>query len=283
MEIQIVKPTEFHKRKSLVEIPGDIKEKYTKLFQQYNCFSDNAVIVIQPSVTFKQVAKKSHPSILRKEPKTVKKHMLGILNVINDDNYRKMLLKTKIYINKDNIKEIFEEILDKCCYQIFYIHVYMSLIRDLMISFSEKEHTVAVSVVNEFILKFVSSGYLLEINKTEDSYHDFCILQKKKMSITAKNLMLIHLLETTDFVKVTTFKSYSDMIYSAFLSNIHINPEIADVLLQMLIELAKKGIMFNCSIMTQINSNQKLKFMIDDLMKIQLNNTRSHGHSQNPL
>ena len=37
--------------------------------------------------------------------------MLGILNVMNTENYKKMLLKIKIYITTDNIKEIFEEII----------------------------------------------------------------------------------------------------------------------------------------------------------------------------
>ena len=264
MEIQTVKPVEFYKRKGIA-IDNAVEEKYKSFFLLYNCFSDNAVVVIQPSTIFKPFIKRT---LVKKENKTVKRHMLGILNVINTENYRKLLLKTKIFITSDNIKEIFTEILEKCTFQIFYLQIYTNLMKDLMNSFSDYEKNIALSVINDFAEKFLNNEYILTMPQSADAYHDFCTVQKNKMIIMAKNAILIEYMKNTDFIKVIDMVSYSTKIYEAFIDNISTNVEIADLLLHLMIELAKAGAVFDKHPIECLKTSKKIKFLIEDLLKL---------------
>jgi hypothetical protein len=266
MEIQIVKPIEFYQKKKTIISCKDVLEKYNKFFEEYNCFSENAIVFVQPVI--KPVIKRNVIHKPHKEAKTVKRHMLGILNIMNTENYKKMLLKIKIYITTDNIKEIFQEIIEKCCYQIFYLQVYFQLLQDLMNSFSEKERIIALDVINEFVEEYMDNSYILKFSKTQDSYHDFCTIQRNKMLIMAKNSMIIELITKTDFVKNRNIKDYSETIFNEFLKYIKIQNEIADVLLNIMIELAKNGATFDIDDLTIIETCPKTKFLISDLVKI---------------
>lgn len=265
-DIAIVKPNDFYKRKGVV-IDKDIQERYKKLFQDYNCFSDNAIIVIQPN--HKPLPPRKHASH-RKEPKTIKRFMMGLLNVINIDNYQKLLLKTKMYINHENTKEIFEEILEKCSSQVFYMHIYFSLMRDLMNSFNESEREIALQVILSFADEFMKDGYVLKMpTGSHDSYHDFCMVQKQKMNILSRNMMMLEFMTKTDYLKSVDTASYADMIKQEFFKQLPINTEAADVLLQSMIEMARHGLVSACKEeYASIQVNSKLKFLIADLIDI---------------
>jgi hypothetical protein len=196
----------------------------------------------------------------------VKRMILGILNVINDNNYKKMVVKTKIMITQENIKEIITEILDKCVYQIFYLSIYSSLIKDLMNSFSEAEKLISQTCINNFFSIFLNQGYILEHPKSADVYHDFCIVQKNKMKILSKNLMLLDFLQTTKYINVITLANYSTLIYDAFMIEIKTDIDKADVLLQILFEMSKRNIIFDVEGMKAIKTSPKLQFMLDDII-----------------
>lgn len=270
-DIVVVKPNDFYKRKG-VTIDKDIQERYKKLFQDYNCFSDNAIIVIQPNHKPLPPRKHAQPNRLhdRKEPKTTKRFMMGLLNVINVENYHKLLLKAKMYINRDNAKEIFGEILEKCSSQVFYIHIYIALMRDLMNSFNESERETAIDVVRQFATEYLQEGYVLkQATKQGDSYHNFCMLQKQKMNILSKNTMMLEFMTKTDYLKNIDLASYLALIKSAFFVQIQTNTEAADVLLQAMIEIARYGVC--CAKSEEFASlqvNSKLKFLITDLVEI---------------
>jgi len=280
-DIISVKTVEFYRRKGLVNDPL-IETKYANLFQQYICFSDNAVVVIQPNIPLK-IYKKSatfhnnnsrhnnNIQIIKKEPKTVKKYILGILNIINVDNYKKMVVRIKMYINNDNINEIFNEILEKCIVQIFYLKIYISLIIDIMNSLSDNEKVTAIDIINEFVNTFINEEkYILIAPKTDNSYHDFCIMQKNKMIILSNNAIIIALLKNTDYLSNINIKSYSELIFNKFISNIDLNVAVADILLQMIIELVRNGSSFDCNILKSISTstNAKLTFLIKDIIEL---------------
>jgi hypothetical protein len=281
-DIIIVKTIEFYERKGLVNDPI-IEAKYNKLFQQYVCFSDNAVVVIQPNIASK-IYKKSaifhnsnrqhhHHNVthIKKEPKTVKKYILGILNIINITNYKKMVVKIKMYINHDNINEIFNEILEKCIIQIFYLSIYIDLIKDIMNSLSDNEKLTAIDIINKFVNAFIKDEkYILLEPKTDNSYHDFCIMQKNKMIILSNNSIIIALLKNTDYLADVNIKSYSDLIFNTFMNNIKLNVAVADILLQMIIELVKNGSHFDCNVLKTISTstNAKITFLIKDIIEL---------------
>jgi hypothetical protein len=169
-------------------------------------------------------------------------------------------------ITQENIKEIITEILDKCVYQIFYLSIYSSLIKDLMNSFSEAEKLISQTCINNFFSIFLNQGYILEHPKSADVYHDFCIVQKNKMKILSKNLMLLDFLQTTKYINVITLANYSTLIYDAFMIEIKTDIDKADVLLQILFEMSKRNIIFDVEGMKAIKTSPKLQFMLDDII-----------------
>jgi hypothetical protein len=247
-----------------------IVEKYVTLFVQYSCFFDNAPVIVQTHVR-QNVKRHNHtPNNSRREHKTVKKIILGILNIINDSNYKKLVLKIKMMITPENIVEVMTEILDKCVYQIFYIGIYFNLIKDLMNSFSDQERGLSIVCINDFFNEFViSKKYILDSFKTEDHYHDFCMTQKQKMMILAKNMMLLEFLKYTKYIEKINIESYSMLIFNSFLEQFSVNIEIADVLLQMIVEMSKQKIKFDIQKLKCLKTNQKLKFMIETIISYQ--------------
>lgn len=269
-DIVIVKPNDFYKRKG-VAIDKEIQERYKKLFQDYNCFSDNAIIVIQPNNKPLPPRKHAHRSHDRKEPKTTKRFMMGLLNVINVDNYHKLLLKAKMHINSENTKEMFGEILEKCSSQVFYIHIYTALMRDLMNSASDAERETALQVIRDFADEFLNEGYVLKppAGGAQDSYHNFCMAQKQKMNILSKNTMMLEFLTKTEYLQAITLQAYLELIKREFFRQINTNVEAADVLLQAMIEIARYGAA--CATAEDffgLQVNSKLRFLISDLLEI---------------
>jgi len=299
-DIIIIKPVEFYNRKDVVhDVISTIKiqEKYANLFRDYICFSDTAVVVIQPNLPFKIIKKSyngNHHSSHhhRKEPKTIKKFITGILNVMNSDNYKKMLLKIKIYINNNNIHEIFTEIIDKSISQIFYIKNYINLIKDLTQSLTEQDRSIGIEIINKFIFTFINEKqYILDVpdilptSHTSDQYNNFCKTQKMKTIILSKHAMIIELLQQTTIINTDTLtmQDYCYLIYNSFMEYININNEIADILLQMLIELSKQGQRFNCEYFkTIIVNNAKINFLIQDLIDIHAQHASQHASQQHP-
>lgn len=265
-DLLVVHPVEFYQHKDST-IDHAFVDKYKELFAKYNCFSENAVVIIQSATTNINKHKK-YPNIIKKEQKTLKKQLLGILNVINEDNYKKMLLKTKILITTDNLKEVFTEILDKCVCQIFYLSIYSAFIKDLMGSLSDSERQMATTIINDFVNDFMNDGYIIQIPKTDNSYHDFCALQKAKMQIISKNLIILDFLNNSTLITVTSNPAYGNKIYSTFLNYINTNTEIADVLLQMMVDISKyDSTFYDKDVLSQIKTTNKLQFMIDSILK----------------
>lgn len=279
MDIVVIKPSEFYRRKG-GSSERELETKYNQLFQQYNCFSDNAVVIIQANpvpqrhghghgsrkaVSASSAGAQQH----KREPKTVRRYIMGILNVINADNYSKLMLKAKMYITRENLKEIFQEILEKCASQIFYLHVYSMLIRDLMASLSDAERDIALETIDGFANRFANEyGYILSVPKTNDSYHDFCMVQKQKMTIAARNQMILEFMTKTDFVKAIEAREYVRKIEREFFEQIYKNVDTADVLLQCMLEAARRGFRgeFDLASLSKIETGQKIRFMIRDLI-----------------
>lgn len=260
-DIIIISHSDFYKKKKSEE--SIYAEKYRDLFQKYNCFSDNAVVIVQ---TQQVVVKTYRKTNIKKENKSIKRIMLGILNVINEDNYNKMLFRTKILITSDNLKDILVEILDKCVCQIFYLSIYSAFIKDLIACLSDIDKQNAINIINEFIDKFVNNGYILTIYKSDNTYNDFCMMQKHKTEILSKNMMLLEFLTTTNYLVNVTIESYSDKIFKIFLEHVNVNNEIADVLVQIMLEISKKGYVFDKNILKKIKTINKLQFVINDLI-----------------
>lgn len=265
-DLLILQPADFYKHRDRT-IDHAFVDKYKELFAKYNCFSENAVVIIQSAAT-NATKHKKYPNIMKKEQKSLKKQLLGILNVINEDNYKKMLLKTKILITSENLAEVFTEILDKCVCQIFYLSIYSAFIKDLMASLSDSERQMAVRIINDFVSDFLNESYIIKVSKSENAYHDFCAFQKTKMHILSKNMIILDFLNNSPFISVTTINAYGNTIYKAFMENINTNTDVADVLLQIMVEIAKyDNTFFDERELSNIKTTNKLQFMIDAVLK----------------
>ena len=100
--------------------------------------------------------KKNHfnderPTYADRKPKDLNKIILGILNVLNNDNYHKMFTKIRLMKNEHNISKIILEILDKCSIQVFYLNIYMRLIEDIVNICSDIESKIAIEAINKFV------------------------------------------------------------------------------------------------------------------------------------
>lgn len=266
-DLLVVHPAQFLKHKEST-IDHAFVDKYKALFAKYNCFSENAVVIIQSANSNINNKQKKYPNIIRKEQKSLKKQLLGILNVINEENYKKMLLKTKILITSENLKEVFTEILDKCVTQVFYLSIYSAFIKDLMASLSESERQMAIRIINDFVTDFMNGAYIINVGKTDNAYHDFCAFQKAKVQILSKNMIVLDFINNSHFITSTSLNSYGAQIYKAFMEHIHGNVDVADVLLQMMVEISKyDSLFFDVDELSKIKTTNKLQFMIDSILK----------------
>lgn len=181
------------------KINSELLEKYNKLLG-YDCFS-NKIIYNNKDKAYRCLNDKKNFRIRERDnrKKPIEKVILGILNIINNDNYDKILNKLRLVATEENITNIINEILNKCCSQVFFMKVFLKLIIDLVNVTGY--HEIMISNINNFIDSFVINNEYLYIknNEVEDKktdYDNFCNDLKHKSYILSKNLLIFELLKT---------------------------------------------------------------------------------------
>jgi hypothetical protein len=238
-----------------------IKLKYTELFKKYNCFSNNQPIIHHKHKIIKHY---NHHHPIRET--NIKKQILGILNLINNSNYLKLFNKIKIIINIDNIKYIISEILNKCCLQIFYVHVFMKLFINIYEISQKDEKDIIIDTVNTYVNNFINNKeYILSESVIINAYDYFCFVQKHKSLINAKNIIILELFK----YNILLLKQIDYIEFITKELNICICESHIELLLNMLLEIHRSLPIYELDIDYQLildkTKNQKIKFMVDDL------------------
>lgn len=303
-DIIIINRLQFEEKRSDVDKDSAIYKKYGSLFLKYQCFSNTYINLFTPpkgngEFSYKNTNnnhnhssggrynnnynKKPHHFIedrnpfLSKKPKELSKIILGILNVLNNENYNKMIAKIRLLKSDVNIEDIIVEILDKCCLQVFYLNIYMRLVQDIINLCTEAEKKIALASINKYVDNYIdNSEWKNEYIKSEneEDYNAFCGSQKLKSTLIAKNMMANRLM--TMFELNRTVNDYALLIINDLKVHLEIkNENVCIILIQMLIYMSKtvKDIIKklfdidNVYIYTRVTGS-KIKFIIDEFLAI---------------
>lgn len=272
MDIIILDKNIFLENKDKNEINLVLKNKYDELYKKYTCFSN--VNVIPPFLYKKKHENKNKNICFPKKYKKLSSIILGILNVLNNSNYLKKIKEIKLLKSEHNIEEIIKEILSKCCMQIFFLNIYIRLLRDLTDISSEKEKIIIFQVLNSYINNnYINDKEWLYTESTESvcEYDNFCNDQKKKTSIISKNMMVSKLL--LNFTLDKTIDDYIILIVKDLKNNFD-NENIIIIIIQMLnyIETVYKNkisqyLNLNKNIIIKKITGYKNKFIIEEFYK----------------
>lgn len=201
-DIIVISLEEFNKIKNTITLDLQIKEKYEGLFNKYDCFfktniGNNGVIPKKGQSTYSkkepvfEVMSKTH---YPKKIKTTSQEVTGLLNIMNRQNYSKVLSKFRFLLSKENIQSVMKEILIKCCLQIVYKDLYIRLILDIT-ELSGYDDVIRSSLAL-FFDDYISKKQIVFCgnNKTDICEYDiFCNQQKHKSITLARNILFLDL------------------------------------------------------------------------------------------
>jgi hypothetical protein len=220
----------------------------------------------------------------------VKKKLKGLLNIINKNNYKKLVSKVKSTLTPDNAEIVYDIILVNTCNQVFYINVFITLIMEL-VAFMPTTQEICGTVVNTFIENFIYKKEYIMVNEgvsdgINNDYDIFCAQQKHKSMITSKNLVIVEFLKKS-FSKKWTVQSYANGLLET-LNDIHIDENYnnltelyletnTDIILTLLKDLKNvdKKIKLDTSIIAKLfqrNYNQRITFMAQDIISMEWHN-----------
>jgi len=291
-DIIIINPLQFIEKRPDLNIESVIYKKYADLFNKYQCFSNTQINLFTPpprndysfkgNSRYNNYNKKSHlnddrNTFIDRKPKDLNKVILGILNVLNNDNYEKMFKKIKLLKSEQNIGKIILEVLDKCSIQVFYLNIYMRLIDDIVNTCNEAEKKIALEAINNFVNTYINNSEWLSeyvINNQEEAYNSFCNSQKLKSLLIAKNMMVNRLMTILKLEK--TVEEYAIKIINDLKNTLDDkNENVCVIIIQMLIYMIKtvksliKSI-FNIDpkYMYSKISGSKTKFIIEEFFSL---------------
>ncbi len=294
-DIIIINRNVFLERKHNV-INSITRSKYDDIYKTYQCFSANLVIAPliikyhEDNRVYKNKPKRNDRrddnTYFNNRKKDLHRTILGIFNVLNHDNYNKMLAKVRLLKTDVNISFIINDLLDKCTIQVFYLNVYIKFLHDIEELCSPQERLLVITCFNTFIKNHIDSREWIngKIIESCSDYNAFCDSQKKKNIIQAKNIIICHLLNLYDDLEFT-IDNYIVMLVDD-LKHLCFSVEKVDnddcnivLIVQMLIDIIKTYKNYNNQIelsnlidsledIKDTITSKKLKFMIEDLAKL---------------
>ena len=225
---------EFINSKHQFQIDHVMNEKYILFLKSYECFSLKCLSIKNIPHHKSHIRRKQIDEINHGKTKTIDKTLQGILNIINMSNYSKNLNKIRLQVSDDNIETVIAEILNKCCVHIFYLQVFLKLIKD--IDQLSGYHAKIVSQIQKFISDFIAHNeeYTLDHVAQVDDYDDFCKQQKQKVHAISKNKLIIELIMNHDNVYDINkyFLYFSDILH-------HTNENNFDIIILIVFDIVK--------------------------------------------
>lgn len=285
VDIIIHTPDVFYQVCDTCSIPSDISQKYEDLFASYECFSKSTGATTTPHIFNKSKVSRSYQNdgdrrrkeyTLRLHEKPLHKALMGVLNILNNTNYTKVLTKIKILSSSSNIDTICGSIIKKGITEPMYCSLFVKLLDDIAHSLSyEKEVTKAV---NDFIQRFVSSELVFANSPLHtDEYVKFCAEQKHKTNTTSANAFVLQLYTKTTYICMP-ITEYITQIWEML--NIYTNSETwdefhVDLLLHLMIDTGKAfrqvtkqyaDVLTKLSKQDHIKKNIKICFLTETLL-----------------
>jgi hypothetical protein len=231
---------QFLSRKGKALTDDILDNKYKELFGSYACFHTTTLPL--PSNTPHVSSTSSHnnhhhhkrypPSNNRRfpqvskppisKPKTIPRMITSILNVINKDNYHKVLTKLRLLKNESNIELIAEEILQKSAMQVFYQKLYCELLKDILSMCCPIERSLMLHKIEHFVMSFIEKKDWLTHHAQDDDYEEFCVAQKQKTRVLASNDLVMRLV-TIGNLSPSILSSYIETLYNDFKEMLMLN------------------------------------------------------------
>lgn len=169
---------------------SDVAKKYDAVYSKFTCFTNPSVVLITKPPRKHQ----SNNTERKYANKDIYKIILGFLNVLNNANYAKIVNKLSLLITPETIQIIVNEILRICTIQIFYVKLYIQLLRDLLERCCSAERIIAFMCIKKYGADyFAKKEWIYKKKLANSQYADFCLLQKFKTHILAKNTLLLRL------------------------------------------------------------------------------------------
>lgn len=275
-DIIIIIPSQFNSVKDTINACENITKKYNDLYEKYECFSATSqqmLPVFQPnkntritsSTTSRSTITRSIKTTLIKAP-LIKRQMIGYLNIINEENYNKIFNKIRLLINSNNIQYITSELLIKSTLQIYYIHIFIKLLNNILDVCDTIERGIVFDTLNQYVTKFIVEKEYKELpQKLENAYDYYCSLQKHKSKINAKNIIIL------ESIKMNLIEIKIDNYISYILEELNEsdNYDVIEILLQLIIEIKKYyneyPIIINKERLLSLSDSQRIKFILEKL------------------
>lgn len=266
MDIKTILPAEFYKHQV---ISGENKKRYDDLISAYSCFTSTS--------TF-HVVKKYNKNVIyniKRVHKDIKRSLMGLLNIINTENYKNIFEKIRFLINQENLNTIIAEILHKSCLQVFYLHVFTRLIKDIINISGNNERKIVYDTICLYVSDFLQKKeYVFTRDSSTDiePYALFCMTQKHKMLIQNKNILIIEMFKNSLIIDIT-FDQYIRFLCGE-LDMSYENELHMDILVQILLDVGRENaltgyvILFDKDKLLSIQCNKKLTFMRENLLRM---------------
>jgi hypothetical protein len=293
-DIIVINPNLFAERGSQITVDPSLQKKYEDIFQKYSCFTTPASVSSHGKFVVNNnnndnnsshyhkgrhyFGRKNHQkdedrSFITRKPKDkdIAKVLLGIMNVINQSNYNKMLNKIRLLKSDANINIIVVEILKTSTVQNFYMNIYMKLLHDIIEHCSESEKQKTFQTITDFIASFIDAKEWLTTAVPEnDDYSAFCDFQKAKNIVIAKNVLILELVKR--FSLVVDLHSYVRSLVTDLDTLISENDDDkSTAILHMLVQIAKsdeKLINVKVNDLFVKSSSKKNNFVMEELAEL---------------
>lgn len=278
---------DFCRIKETTVVSEEIKEKYNQLFLQYDCFQNIAYVIPykfqkdkrspKPPVDFKKRHFQVFSKVLKRPTidsgeKPIIKRVKGLLNIINETNYEKQINKLIFSLEHDNVDVVTNIILNTSVLQVFYIHLFIKLINDMLMTNYKNN---IKNEIDQFVKSFFTNKEIYmsqHIDTCKTPYDIFCLKQKHKTLTVSKGIVILHLIKHG--ITSYTLKDFINNVTKEIDISLDMHDDHTfDIIVQLLME-AKK--IMNWKMTPQIFSsdiyskpcklNKKIQFMVSHLM-----------------
>jgi len=251
-----INPIDFIVRKNTYTPNQSILDKYSFIIGRHSCFREETASHYshhhpnnhtfnadsrEKTLHYKRHTKKKHiicnnisqppPFLTPHKDKDSLRLIMGLLNVINTDNYSKIFMKLRLLIDNDNLPKLVDVILEKCCIATIFVNIYIKLLEDIgnIFDISYNIFKWVDSAKTKIILKETNIGTL-------DSYDEFCRLQKHKLYVAGMTTTLIKLTKAC-LINNTYINDYFDFVERK-ITNLE-DEYYLDIYLNIMIDICK--------------------------------------------
>jgi len=276
--LAILNPSDFLVRKHTFIPNTSITDKYAFLAKTYSCFSevDNGPPAYTSYNTHHNVShshkrnyKKKHstphstppPFLIPNKEKDPFRIILGLLNVINTDNYSKIFQKLRLLIDIKTIDKLVFNILDKCCIATIYVNVYIKLLEDISSLYNIK------NIIGQWA-ESRKDHILLHTNPNDDEYDSFCKMQKHKLHVSGQTTTMIKLVKA-ELIDQSILEDYYKSVCEYLKTDI--SEDVLDIILNIIIDIGKsyKTITLEShNIISHLNQESlpiRLRFILEEI------------------